>query len=78
MTTGAGQHVLLEIGRCMVGLDSEGTQSRGTEYNIGKGSFFCVSVLSWYRQGCQEMALIPWQFASDTWGEKKYALAYMK
>ena len=27
-----------KLGLVCVGLDSEGTKSRGTEYNIGKGS----------------------------------------
>ena len=49
MVVGPGHCVPSEIGSVCVGLDSEGAESRGTEYNIGKGRLFCVSVLSWYR-----------------------------
>lgn len=64
-----------------MGLDSEGTESRGTKYNIGKGSLFCVSVLSWYRtytlarvpgDGANTLAVCPRHLGI------KYALAYMK
>lgn len=43
MVVGPGHCVPSEIGSVCVGLDSEGAESRGTVYNIGKGRLFCVS-----------------------------------